>query len=215
MTFGHIHLFNRSFWCSSVAIPWFPTVREGISVLLGASPPLRSNRQQRPTERLRGGAGVGAAEDFPIKAGIPRPEELVSLSDTFTQEPLAETTTSASFKGILVYGCDWRSNKDVPVRRGAPHNGECVQGKTDCSVVCFPAADRASWRGGGHLLHPFKGHTENVTLPDLTAAWTDLNEAEMRNKKREKAFIPRTAPGELRSLRWPVLVCNWSFPVKC
>lgn len=73
-------------------------------------------------------------------------------------------------KDILVYGSDWRSNKDVPDRRGAPYNGECLQGKTDSLVVCVPAAE-------GHLLHRCAVHdggqaAANFVSPDPARVFT-------------------------------------------
>lgn len=88
---------------------------------------------------------MGAAEDFPIKAGIPRSDELVSQSSqTGAADPLRPSALflpsqfgqPSQPKEILVYGSDRSFNKDVPDRRGAPHNGECLQGKTHGLVVC-------------------------------------------------------------------------------
>lgn len=136
---------------------YFPTALESSTAPLRVSPPLRSNREA-PTDWLAAwGAGVGAAEDFPIKAGIPRPDALFSLSELQTGAALSreqlfhspcyssENPPSLIRKEILVYGSDWHAYKDVPDRRGAPYNGECLQGKPGCLVVCFGSADRASF----------------------------------------------------------------------
>lgn len=109
-------------------------------------PPLRFTREA-PTERLRGeprrcgrcgGLSYKNWETTSTRAHSPQRGDA-------THRHRPEKRTSASSKGIWVYGCDWRASQDVPDRGGAPNNGECLQGKTDTSVVDVPAE--------GHLPH--------------------------------------------------------------
>lgn len=84
-------------------------------------------------------AGVGAAEDFPIKTGKPRAHELIHrIEETRLTGTVQRNEPPTSTEGIWVHGCDWRTSQDVPDRGGAPNNGECLQGKTDTSVVDVP-----------------------------------------------------------------------------
>lgn len=50
-------------------------------------------------------------------------------SPRYSSERNRESPHSFHREESSVYGCDWRSSKDVPDRRSAPHYGECLQGE--------------------------------------------------------------------------------------
>lgn len=67
------------FYCRRVGekVKSFPTACEGSTAALEVGPPLRFTREAPTSGCVGCHAGVGAAEDFPIKTGKPRAHELI------------------------------------------------------------------------------------------------------------------------------------------
>lgn len=141
----------------------FPTVREGSTAPLAV---IRLCAPTSGTERRRGcvGSRCGRSGGLSYKSRDPtsRRARLSQSAQTGASVPRRQASVLPSQRGqssqphpqeILVYGSDWRAYKDVPDRRGAPYNGECLQGKTDSLVVCFTPLNARPPAAEGHLLH--------------------------------------------------------------